>query len=411
MNYDFKSAIEHVQSSIKRVLEQFQENVNEILIENQRFYCIQGETALDDLGIRIQRIDGYLDAKYREHVFFPTKHILQQICNRISEVFDPLFAQMEQYANENQLDEFENMLRYLYNAFATSTIIYDDFNHRCFEELYSVVGTHFSKSNFSLFDPMENAHRALNETCNQTVNKFFDQIGDLNDTLKNEIEFQLSTEIDRLLQAKEEMSKKEKLEEQSNKQMDTDKMAVTETKVEVSGASTEIELSDKNDTQKTEQDSINSDVVTQQLLAQEEEIRQLKQLIAEQKKVIATKDQETERLKADNTRLQDAKDELIQTVQDEINTMKQAQSQPKSLTNEEDLEQTYQLLHSLTDEQKQEFYKSSKSQEALEELISLKLNESVESSHQELLDELILTLIDGKSSVTVEENKKGIGHK
>ncbi|HIU22048.1 MAG TPA: hypothetical protein IAD49_00485, partial [Candidatus Fimihabitans intestinipullorum] len=217
---------------------------------------------------------------------------------------------------------------------------------------------------------------------------------------------------------------------------------------------------DLPETQTVEDQKTNDDDIrAQQLLEQEEKIRELEKLVAEQEARIAEKnqkiveleenrrelsatidhaeqqitalnqrvdeltareqekDQEMQRLKEDNellTRHNEEKSEMITTLQSQIKEMGQAQkgqSQPKELTPEEDLEQTYQLLHSFSDEQKQAFYKSSKSQEALEDLLLLKMKESVQPSHQELLDELILTLLDGRSSVTVEEDKMGIGHK
>lgn len=64
-----------------------------------------------------------------------------------------------------------------------------------------------------------------------------------------------------------------------------------------------------------------------------------------------------------------------------------------------------------TEEQKQAFYKSSKSEEALEELVYLKLNGTVLPSHRELLDELILTLLDGRSSVIIDNEKLSEAHR
>lgn len=537
MDYDFNMAIENVRELITKVIGQFQDEVHEILIENQRFYTFQGEDSLCDLGVRISGIDNYLEENYYENVFLPTKRKLENMCDNILEHFERMYNEMEQYARGNQIDNFENSLKQIHYLFTNGKIIRNDFNLDYFQELQSTVGKHYLNS--MPFDPMENGYQELNNSCKQAAQRFFDQMDDLNHTLQNYANRQLSSEIDMFLLAKEEMMQKQKQEEKvpnpkeekveekkteekietsaSKEPMSgkTPSRPITpptgdfnvdeavkridakleeaglfpkerkkeemekqqnqeEAEVEISATSEQSEKKDEQETQIEEQAKTNDlpetqtvedqktnddDIRAQQLLEQEEKIRELEKLVAEQEARIAEKnqkiveleenrrelsttidhaeqqitalnqrvdeltareqekDQEMQRLKEDNellTRHNGEKSEMITTLQNQIKEMGQAQkeqSQPKELTPEEDLEQTYQLLHSFSDEQKQAFYKSSKSQEALEDLLLLKMKESVQPSHQELLDELILTLLDGRSSVTVEEDKMGIGHK
>ena len=509
MDYDFNSTIDNIRKLMTQTIERFEEEVTEALLENERFYAFRGEDALRDLGVRVRGMDSYLEGKYFDLVQVPTKQKLHRALEGLLEKLEEAYVAMEKFGNEKQIEKFENSLVQLHQAFTTCKIIRNNFNSDEFEELQSTVGNFYLNS--MPFDPMEHGYHELTSTCRQAQNRFEDRMDELNRSLQRHIDQQLNIEITVFLAEKEEMAKKQEQEanitdskqakveeeikqdvniptEQSEKTdeqdaelketADTSDIPETEkleeTRVEISIPTEQSEKIDEQDTQIEEQvktDDLpetqtvedqktnDDDIRAQQLLEQEEKIRELEKLVAEQEARIAEKnqkiveleenrrelsatidhaeqqitalnqrvdeltareqekDQEMQRLKEDNellTRHNEEKSEMITTLQSQIKEMGQAQkgqSQPKELTPEEDLEQTYQLLHSFSDEQKQAFYKSSKSQEALEDLLLLKMKESVQPSHQELLDELILTLLDGRSSVTVEEDKMGIGHK
>ena len=470
MDYDFNSTIDNIRKLMTQTIERFEEEVTEALLENGRFYAFRGEDALSDLGVRVRGMDSYLEGKYFDLVQVPTKQKLHRALEGLLEKLEEAYVAMEKFGNEKQIEKFENSLVQLHQAFTTCKIIRNDFNSDEFEELQSTVGNFYLNS--MPFDPMEHGYHELTSTCRQAQNRFEDRMDELNRSLQRHIDQQLNIEITVFLAEKEEMAKKQKQEANitDSKQAKVEE----EIKQDVSIPTEQSEKTDEQDaelketaktndlpeTQTVEDQKTNVDEIrAQQLLEQEEKIRELEKLVAEQEARIAEKnqkiveleenrrelsatidhaeqqitalnqrvdeltareqekDQEIQRLKEDNellNRHNGEKSEMITTLQSQIKEMGQAQkeqSQPKELTPEEDLEQTYQLLHSFSDEQKQAFYKSSKSQEALEDLLLLKMKESVQPSHQELLDELILTLLDGRSSVTVEEDKMGIGHK
>ncbi len=470
MDYDFNSTIDNIRKLMTQTIERFEEEVTEALLENERFYAFRGEDALSDLGVRVRGMDSYLEGKYFDLVQVPTKQKLHRALEGLLEKLEEAYVAMEKFGNEKQIEKFENSLVQLHQAFTTCKIIRNDFNSDEFEELQSTVGNFYLNS--MPFDPMEHGYHELTSTCRQAQNRFEDRMDELNRSLQRYIDQQLNIEITVFLAEKEEMAKKQ--EQEANITDSKQAKVEEEIKQDVSIPTEQSEKIDEQDTQIEEQAKTNDlpetqtvedqktnddDIRAQQLLEQEEKIRELEKLVAEQEARIAEKnqkiveleenrrelsatidhaeqqitalnqrvdeltareqekDQEMQRLKEDNellNRHNEEKSEMITTLQNQIKEMGQAQeeqSQPKELTPEEDLEQTYQLLHSFSDEQKQAFYKSSKSQEALEDLLLLKMKESVQPSHQELLDELILTLLDGRSSVTVEEDKMGIGHK
>lgn len=470
MDYDFNSTIDNIRKLMTQTIERFEEEVTEALLENERFYAFRGEEALSDLGVRVRGMDSYLEGKYFDLVQVPTKQKLHRALEGLLENLEEAYVAMEKFGNEKQIEKFENSLVQLHQLFTTCKIIRNDFNSDEFEELQSTVGNFYLNS--MPFDPMGHGYHELTSTCRQAQNRFEDRMDELNRSLQRHIDQQLNIEITVFLAEKEEMAKKQ--EQEANITDSKQAKVEEEIKQDVSIPTEQSEKTDEQDTQIEEQAKTNDlpetqtvedqktnddDIRAQQLLEQEEKIRELEKLVAEQEARIAEKnqkiveleenrrelsatidhaeqqitalnqrvdeltareqekDQEMQRLKEDNellTRHNGEKSEMITTLQNQIKEMGQAQkeqSQPKELTPEEDLEQTYQLLHSFSDEQKQAFYKSSKSQEALEDLLLLKMKESVQPSHQELLDELILTLLDGRSSVTVEEDKMGIGHK
>ena len=470
MDYDFNSTIDNIRKLMTQTIERFEEEVTEALLENERFYAFRGEEALSDLGVRVRGMDSYLKGKYFDLVQLPTKQKLHRALEGLLEKLEEAYVAMEKFGNEKQIEKFENSLVQLHQAFTTCKIIRNDFNSDEFEELQSTVGNFYLNS--MPFDPMEHGYHELTSTCRQAQNRFEDRMDELNRSLQRYIDQQLNIEITVFLAEKEEMAKKQ--EQEANITDSKQAKVEEEIKQDVSIPTKQSEKTDEQDaelketadtsdipeTQTVEDQKMNDDDIrAQQLLEQEEKIRELEKLVAEQEARIAEKnqkiveleenrrelsatidhaeqqitalnqrvdeltareqekDQEMQRLKEDNellNRHNEEKSEMITTLQNQIKEMGQApkgQSQPKGLTPEEDLEQTYQLLHSFSDEQKQAFYKSSKSQEALEDLLLLKMKESVQPSHQELLDELILTLLDGRSSVTVEEDKMGIGHK
>lgn len=470
MDYDFNSTIDNIRKLMTQTIERFEEEVTEALLENERFYAFRGEDALSDLGVRVRGMDSYLERKYFDLVQVPTKQKLHRALEGLLEKLEEAYVAMEKFGNEKQIEKFENSLVQLHQAFTTCKIIRNDFNSDEFEELQSTVGNFYLNS--MPFDPMEHGYHELTSTCRQAQNRFEDRMDELNRSLQRHIDQQLNIEITVFLAEKEETAKKQ--EQEANITDSKQAKVEEEIKQDVSIPTEQSEKIDEQDTQIEEQAKTNDipetqtvedqktnddDIRAQQLLEQEEKIKELEKLVAEQEARIAEKnqkiveleenrrelsatidhaeqqitalnqrvdeltareqekDQEMQRLKEDNellTRHNGEKSEMITTLQNQIKEMGQAQkeqSQPKELTPEEDLEQTYQLLHSFSDEQKQAFYKSSKSQEALEDLLLLKMKESVQPSHQELLDELILTLLDGRSSVTVEEDKMGIGHK
>lgn len=470
MDYDFNSTIDNIRKLMTQTIERFEEEVTEALLENERFYAFRGEEALSDLGVRVRGMDSYLEGKYFDLVQVPTKQKLHRALEGLLEKLEETYVAMEKFGNEKQIEKFENSLVQLHQLFTTCKIIRNDFNSDEFEELQSTVGNFYLNS--MPFDPMGHGYHELTSTCRQAQNRFEDRMDELNRSLQRHIDQQLNIEITVFLAEKEEMAKKQ--EQEANITDSKQAKVEEEIKQDVSIPTEQSEKIDEQDTQIEEQVKTNDlpetqtvedqktnddDIRAQQLLEQEEKIRELEKLVAEQEARIAEKnqkiveleenrrelsamidhaeqqitalnqrvdeltareqekDQEMQRLKEDNellTRHNGEKSEMITTLQNQIKEMGQAQkeqSQPKELTHEEDLEQTYQLLHSFSDEQKQAFYKSSKSQEALEDLLLLKMKESVQPSHQELLDELILTLLDGRSSVTVEEDKMGIGHK
>lgn len=470
MDYDFNSTIDNIRKLMTQTIERFEEEVTEALLENERFYAFRGEEALSDLGVRVRGMDSYLKGKYFDLVQLPTKQKLHRALEGLLEKLEEAYVAMEKFGNEKQIEKFENSLVQLHQAFTTCKIIRNDFNSDEFEELQSTVGNFYLNS--MPFDPMEHGYHELTSTCRQAQNRFEDRMDELNRSLQRYIDQQLNIEITVFLAEKEEMAKKQ--EQEANITDSKQAKVEEEIKQDVSIPTKQSEKTDEQDaelketadtsdipeTQTVEDQKMNDDDIrAQQLLEQEEKIRELEKLVAEQEARIAEKnqkiveleenrrelsatidhaeqqitalnqrvdeltareqekDQEMQRLKEDNellTRHNGEKSEMITALQNQIKEMGQAQkeqSQPKELTPEEDLEQTYQLLHSFSDEQKQAFYKSSKSQEALEDLLLLKMKESVQPSHQELLDELILTLLDGRSSVTVEEDKMGIGHK
>lgn len=470
MDYDFNSTIDNIRKLMTQTIERFEEEVTEALLENERFYAFRGEDALSDLGVRVRGMDSYLERKYFDLVQVPTKQKLHRALEGLLEKLEEAYVAMEKFGNEKQIEKFENSLVQLHQAFTTCKIIRNDFNSDEFEELQSTVGNFYLNS--MPFDPMEHGYHELTSTCRQAQNRFEDRMDELNRSLQRYIDQQLNIEITVFLAEKEETAKKQ--EQEANITDSKQAKVEEEIKQDVSIPTEQSEKIDEQDTQIEEQAKTNDlpetqtvedqktnddDIRAQQLLEQEKKIRELEKLVAEQEARIAEKnqkiveleenrrelsatidhaeqqitalnqrvdeltareqekDQEMQRLKEDNellTHHNEEKSEMITTLQSQIKEMGQAQeeqSQPKELTPEEDLEQTYQLLHSFSDEQKQAFYKSSKSQEALEDLLLLKMKESVQPSHQELLDELILTLLDGRSSVTVEEDKMGIGHK
>lgn len=493
MDYDFNRTIDNIRKLMTQALERFEEEVAEALLDNERFYAFRGEDALSDLGVRVQGMDYYLQEKYSDLVQVPTKQKLQRALGDLLEKLEELYVTMEGLGNEKQVEKFENYLVQLHQAFTSGKIIRNDFNSDEFEELRSTVGNFYLNS--MPFDPMEHGYQELTNTCRQAQNRFEDRMDELNRSLQRYIDQKLNIEITVFLAEKEEMLERQekdkeeikqeitreqpeevieqdlKTEERENTSDTPETEKVEETKGKTPATSTPSEKTDAKTIQTEEQEKENDlpevsnieeqnknddDMQAQQLLAQEERIRELEQLIAKQEASIAEKnqriveleehknklsetidqieqqmttlqgkvaelttreaekDQEIKKLKEENYLLHsrnDAKDELITSLRDEIKNMHQTPPQKEELTNEEDLEQTYQLLHSFTEEQKQEFYKSSKSEEALEELVHLKLNGTVSPSHQELLDELILTLLDGRSSVTIDNEKLSEAHR